>query len=728
MQGFWAALASLWRSVRQRGEARHRRDALLSRTLSRLIAAADPRDMAREIFDAVAGEMQLDGYFNYDVEGDGQTLRLASCAGVDDNAVGNVQRLPLGASISGKVAQSRAPIYVPDVQSSPIDGIDFVRAQGFRVYFSTPLVVADRLLGTLAFGSRRRDSFDDSERALIVEFGNYLAIAKERGASAEALRRSEQRLQLALDTAQLGTWWYDVPADELWGDKRTADIYGLPMDRTPVSFSGVIVPMIRAQDADQVGEAWARAIDATQRGRFETRYGIVRSVDGAARHIEALGHVVFEGHGEACRAVRAFGTVLDVTARVDAESKREGLLTSERHARRDAERAARLKDEFLATLSHELRSPLNAVLGWTQVLRLKYGRELGVGEGLAVVERNARAQAQIIDDLLDMSRITSGKVHMEVRPVDMGAVALAAIETTRPAADAKEIAIAFAREDGPLIVRGDASRLQQVMWNLLSNAVKFTPERGRIDIALKRDGDTIEVTVGDNGIGIDPQFLPHIFERFRQADGSSTRRFSGLGLGLAIVKQLVEMHGGNVRVTSQGRDRGTTFTIYLKALNQVVLAESSQAALPSVDVDVTSDQARTARNELAGARVLVVEDDPDAREFTVRLLREWGADVDAVASAGEALAELDREPPSLLVSDIGMPGEDGYVLMRRVRSMPAAKARRLPAIALTAYARAEDRLKALQAGFDMHVPKPVEPAELLAVCSTLLARADALRP
>jgi len=695
------------------------RDGLLSRVLLRLVAAADPRDMAREIFQTIAADMQLDGYLNYDLDAGSGTMRLASCAGIDDDGLAEARSIPVGRYLCGRVAQTGEPLYLPHVAASRIDDARLVRRQGFRVYFCTPLVVGGTLLGTLSFGSRRRETLDEDDIEFLRTLATYLAIAKDRATTAEALRRSEQALRLALDTAKLGTWSYDVSTDEFGGDRRAAEILGLPVDASPLSLTNGIVPIIVPADAARVRAALAAAVDPAGEGRFEARCAIARANEPARRHIEALGRTVYEGQGEARRALRIFGSLLDVTGRVFAEGERESLLASERHARHEAERAGRLKDEFLATLSHELRTPLNAVLGWTQVLRMKHGHEGALDDGLAVIERNARAQAQIIEDLLDMSRITSGKVRIAPQPVEVASLVERALETMRPAAEAKRVAMLFDRTGDGLFVNGDASRLQQVMWNLLSNAVKFTPSGGSVRIDVREEGDAIEIAVADTGAGIDSRFLPHLFERFRQADGSTTRQFGGLGLGLALVKQLVEMHGGTVRAASAGRDRGATFTVRLPALR------SSGTTTPSTAPGVAwEDTASHRRGDLAGARVLVVEDDADAREFTARLLREWGATVDSVGSASEALAAVERAPPHLLVSDVGMPEEDGYVLMRRVRALGLHEGKRLPAVALTAYARAEDRLKALQAGFDMHVPKPVEPAELLAVCSTLLARSD----
>jgi signal transduction histidine kinase/ActR/RegA family two-component response regulator len=395
----------------------------------------------------------------------------------------------------------------------------------------------------------------------------------------------------------------------------------------------------------------------------------------------------------------------------DFLGEREQLLESERMARTDAERAGRSKDEFLATLSHELRTPLNAVLGWARVLRRSPGLTDDVANGLAVIERNARSQAQIIGDLLDMSGIISGKVRLELKPVDLASVIHSTIETVRPTAEAKGVALSVDLGAGPAPLHGDSNRLQQVLWNLLSNALKFTQKGGLVSVRLLRVGQNLQVEVTDDGEGIAAETLQFIFERFRQGDASSTRRHGGLGLGLSIVRQLVELHGGAVSAHSDGRSKGAVFRVTLpvaiRPAEAIRLAEvrplqpesaSSEEEMPPVD--------------LQGLSVLVVDDEPDARALVQRLLQDCQATVATVASADEALHFLDSTMPDVIVSDVGMPGTDGYSLMRRIRARSDAGAA-VPAIALTAYARAEDQSRAIAAGFQCHLRKPVEAAALL---------------
>ncbi len=395
----------------------------------------------------------------------------------------------------------------------------------------------------------------------------------------------------------------------------------------------------------------------------------------------------------------------------DFVREREQLLESERIARTDAERAGRSKDEFLATLSHELRTPLNAVLGWARVLRRSPGLTEDVLNGLAVIERNARSQAQIIGDLLDMSGIISGKVRLELRPVDLGAVIRSTIETVRPTAEAKGVVLSVDLGSEPVPVHGDPNRLQQVLWNLLSNALKFTQKDGRVSVKLLRAGQQVHVDVADNGEGIAPEVLQFIFERFRQGDASSTRRHGGLGLGLSIVRQLVELHGGTVSACSDGRSKGAVFRVTLP-----VTTRPAEAVMPA-EVQPLLAQAADSEEELPsvdlqGLRVLVVDDEPDARALVQRLLQDCQATVATASSADEALHFLDTAMPHVIVSDVGMPGTDGYSLMRRIRARSDAGAV-VPAIALTAYVRAEDQSRAIAAGFQCHLRKPVEAAALL---------------
>jgi PAS domain S-box-containing protein len=397
------------------------------------------------------------------------------------------------------------------------------------------------------------------------------------------------------------------------------------------------------------------------------------------------------------------------------------LYEEARRGREEAERANRLKDEFLATLSHELRTPLTVMVGWTHLLRSGQLDRASAENALEVIERSARSQTQLIDDLLDVSRIITGKLRLDVRAVDLGSVITAAADSVRPAAEAKGIHLQTLLDPSAGAISGDAARLQQVVWNLLSNAIKFTPKGGRVQVRLERAGSQVELTVSDTGKGIKPEFLPFVFDRFRQADQSYTRAHGGLGLGLAIVRQLVEMHGGTVRVASRGEGLGAAFTVELPLLPvRVEEPGEAESAYPAAGSGVGLE----CPPQLEGLRVLVVDDEPDTLEMLAAVLAGCGARVVATRSAAEALELVERERPDVMVSDIGMPEEDGISLIRKVRALPEARGGRTPAAALTAYAREEDRIRALRAGFQIYVPKPVSPSELATVVANLAGRTE----
>ncbi len=395
----------------------------------------------------------------------------------------------------------------------------------------------------------------------------------------------------------------------------------------------------------------------------------------------------------------------EMAVRKQAEEERAQLLVREQAARAEAELANRTKDEFLATLSHELRTPLSAILGWSHILKNNKLGKADLARGLETIERNARVQSQLIDDLLDVSRIISGKIRIEPRAVDLAVVIEAAIDSVRPTFDAKEIQFETDVEARDCKVLGDANRLQQIFWNLFSNAVKFTPERGKVRVQVREQDFGVKVSVIDTGVGITPEFLPYIFDRFSQADGSTTRVHGGLGLGLAIVRHLVELHHGSVEVESEGEDRGTTFTVTLPiaattraADNEFLLAENVLPASAKI---------------FDGVRILVVDDEADSRDLISTLLTRCGGEVRCSESAAEAIRAFAEWSPDLLLSDIGMPNEDGYSLIKKVRKLRSKRAKQIPAIALTAYATDEDRSLALAAGFQVHLAKPVEPKSLL---------------
>ena len=393
------------------------------------------------------------------------------------------------------------------------------------------------------------------------------------------------------------------------------------------------------------------------------------------------------------------------------QSQLQAQVRLEQAARAEAETANRVKDEFLAVLSHELRSPLTPILGWSRLLQNNRLNATETAYALATIERNAKLQVELIEDLLDVSRILQGKLSLRLAPVSLPFVISAAVETVQSTAEAKNIQLQLDLDDPIAPTNGDVTRLQQVFWNLLSNAVKFTPNGGQVTVELRQIGQLAQIRVIDTGSGIDPQFLPHVFEYFQQEDGSTTRRFGGLGLGLAIVRRIVELHGGTVKAESQGEAQGATFIVQLP-LTQQAMPTASEPAYP---------QAYTAAT-LANIQILIVDDDADNREFQVFVLEQTGARITAVASGLEALQALDQFVPDVIITDIGMTEMDGYMLMQQIRSRPPAQGGLLPAIALTAYSTEFDQQKALQAGFQAHITKPVEPETLVRAIVKLLAR------
>ncbi|HEY0010031.1 MAG TPA: PAS domain S-box protein [Tepidisphaeraceae bacterium] len=546
-------------------------------------------------------------------------------------------------------------------------------------------------------------------------------VTEARRVSQELDRLAESR-RMALDAADLGWWHLDSASGDVIYDERLGKFFGLPSGGGRLDYDGII-RLIHPADQSRVEAAVKAALDPNDPREYAIEYRTVH-VDGSERWVFASGQAYFAGEGSERRYSSFVGTIADITDRKLAEAERQALLEAEQSARAEAERASRMKDEFLATLSHELRTPLNAILGWSQILSSGTRDEADLREGLKTIERNARAQTQIIEDLLDMSRIISGKVRLDVQQVDLAAVVREAAATSKPSADAKGIRLQTVLDPHAGPVSGDPARLQQVMWNLLTNAVKFTPKGGRVQVLLQSVNSHIEVSVSDTGEGIKPEFLAHVFDRFRQADATTTRRHGGLGLGLSIVKQLVELHGGSIEVKSAGVGQGTTFTLSLPLT----------VIQPEPDSDVERHHPRTSQPagvlldgcvQIAGLKILVVDDEADARALVKRLLEDCDAQVIVAGTAAEAIERVRTEKPDVLVCDIGMPGEDGYSLIRRVRALGSEQGGQVPAAALTAYARAEDRVKAILAGFQMHLAKPVEPAELIATVAGLAGRTGA---
>jgi len=585
----------------------------------------------------------------------------------------------------------------------PSDGSGALARLGNVVLLERPLN-AETLASAARSALRARDRQYETRRHLGEQEAARLA---ERLANAEAIRANEA-LEVAVDAGELGTFHCPWPLDTIEWNAKCKEHFWLPAD-AQIDFD-LFYSVLHEDDRERVRAAIDAAVD--RRALYDVEYRTV-SPQGAWRWIRAKGRVYRD---EAGQPIRFDGVTLDISRQKRLEEEREALLAAERQARLAAERASRMKDEFLATLSHELRTPLSAILGWTHLLGRAAG-SVDVAKAAATIDRNARAQARLIEELLDVSRITSGSLRLDVQPVSIAAVFETVVSALKPAADARSISLRQVDGPGAGEVLADASRLQQIVWNLLSNAIKFTPPGGHVTLAAERTSAEVTLTVSDDGPGISPDFLPHVFERFRQAESTEARTHGGLGLGLAIVRQLVELHGGTVEAASDGPGRGATFTVRLPT-HPAAVADAAPAATEPMVAPATVPAVLDA--DLSGVRILVVDDDPDGREMLTHMLESWGAQVRAAGSADEALAALSEERPELLISDIGMPRVDGYELMRRIRALREPAGGDLAAIALTAFARGEDAVKAQQAGYGVHLPKPVDPSRLYATISRVL--------
>jgi signal transduction histidine kinase/ActR/RegA family two-component response regulator len=627
-------------------------------------------------------------------------------------------------SACGRALRSGQRTIIEDVDTdelfAPLRPI--AREAGYRAVLSTPLIGRNgQPLGAMSAHFRKPHRPGEQHLWLLDMYARQAVYFIERLQADAALRENEQRYRTLFNTIDEGFCiieFFDGPHGPL---SDYVHVEANPAYARHAGIPNVVGQKVREMvpdEADGWVELYRNVLLTGEPIRFE------RELVATGRHLELS---AFRVEPESRRQVAVL--FQDVTARARAEralrereAEREHLLKSEQFARVESERASRMKDEFLATLSHEIRTPLNAILGWATVLRSPRSKGADPAQGLEIIERNARLQAQMIDDLLDMSRIISGKLRLDVQRLELAEVIRAAAETVEPAAAAKGIRLQLVLDPLTGPVSGDPNRLQQVFWNLLSNAIKFTPKGGRVQVLLERVNSHVEVSVIDTGEGIEQAFLPHIFDRFRQADATSTRRHGGLGLGLAIVRQLIELHGGTIRAKSPGKDQGSTFivTLPLTVIHPDLEPVRSRRHPAADEAPMTGESCA----QIAGVKVLVVDDEPDARELLRRLFEECDAIVFVAASAAEALSLVESGRPDVLVSDVGMPGEDGYSLIRKVRALPPERGGRTPAIALTAYARTEDRVKSMVSGFQHHLSKPIEPTELIAVVARLVDTAD----
>jgi PAS domain S-box-containing protein len=562
-------------------------------------------------------------------------------------------------------------------------------AEGIAALAFIPLVSMGRVIGKFMLYYDRPYTLSGEDRQLVEMIAAQVAFALERNRAEESARIGEERMRFALEAASMGTWQLDLRTRRVTWSGSVERIHGYEpgaFDRTFDMYQRLIHP----DDRDRVVTSIERAIEGGK--PYDIEYRVV-GADGAVRWLESKGRVEYEGR----HPVRMTGICMAVTGRKEAEFARLA----------DAEEANLLKDQFLATLSHELRTPLNAILGWIHVLEHDAGSPERVRLAFDIVKRNARLQAQLIEDILDVSRIITGKLTIEPQSLDVASLIENTLSGLLPSAALKQIRVARHTPDDLPAVHADPKRLQQILGNVISNAIKFTPDDGDVDVRCEiGEGNRVIIEVRDSGAGIAPELLPHIFDRFRQGDSRSTRRHGGLGLGLAIARHLVELHGGDIQASSDGAGRGTTVRIRLP----IAAAGESVHRPPVAAAEVTPN--------LSGYKILVVDDLQDSRELLVRLLHQWGATVLQCPSAHTALAALASTTFDLLVADIAMPDLDGYDLIERVRRVPGARGR-VPAIAVTAYARREDRDRALAAGYNSYCPKPLDTAEFGCVIAEL---------
>ncbi len=683
--GIGGAFAAL--DLAQRSE----RMQLLSETLGQLISARDPETIVRELFPKVAAHLGVDAYFNFMVDERAGCLRMHSCAGIPDATAKTLTRLEYGQAICGTVAQTRRSIVAEDIQNSGYDKAELVRGWGIQAYACNPLMVGERLLGTLSFASRTRTAFLEDELEFIRTVSQYTAVALDRLQTSEELSDNAKRLSLALVAAKLGDWSWDVATDLMTLSKRAAEIYGV--EPGTVHTRAFLRTMLHEDDRERAREEAVAAM--TQGTDYDIEYRI-HVGSGEERWVAAKGRAEHNAKGEVSVML---GVVQDITER----KRSEALL---REAKETAESANRAKDHFLAVLSHELRTPLTPVLMAVTDLEHHPGLPADIRGDMAMIHRNVELETKLIDDLLDVSRISSGKLVLRMELVDVNQAVREVCAICASQVVHKSIRLDMDLDGQDCRVQADPARLQQVLWNLLNNAVKFTHAQGHICISTQRLPDRrLRIEVRDNGTGIPADLLPLVFDAFEQGDARLTGLYGGLGLGLAISRALVELHQGTILAESGGRGQGSLFTVVLPM-------DAANAASQSVELPSASPA-----TEEPPLRLLVVEDHADTARVLSLLLRRAGFVVNLAHSVTAALELAEREPFDLLVSDLGLPDGTGHDLMRQLRSH-----RPVPGIAMSGFGMEEDLRKSKEAGFSEHLVKPIS-AQKLEQCIRRIAAA-----
>ncbi|MEA2491373.1 MAG: hypothetical protein QOH21_3165 [Acidobacteriota bacterium] len=661
-------------------------------TVSELIGAFDePADLLYAVSRVLGEHLHARRclFTEVDLEHDRGIVRRDYCRGVE--SVAGIYKVSDYSEAARREMQAGGIVVNCDSKIDPRTAADYAHTyevHGERAYIAVPLLRETRWVAELWISDDVPRQWPEQDVALLQSVAERVWTAVEKLRVHAALRESEARVQFVGERAGVGYWYWDLVDDTLLWSPVCRRLFGID-DEGDMTYARFLEALHR-EDRAHAEESVRASLESGGAGEYETEYRTVWP-DGTVRWIHAKGSATFAGGV----AVRMAGIALDVTQRKTLELEREDLLARERRLRAAADEASLAKDHFLALLSHELRTPMTAILGWASFLGSGINDPATMHKGIESIEQSSRVQARLIDDLLDVSRIVTGKMALESTLVSVSDIVRTAVEAIQGAARAGSVEVTADLGSAPAFVIGDATRIQQVVSNLLSNAVKFTRD-GRVEVSVREVNDAVELRVRDTGVGIDPRFLPHVFERFRQADDGPSRRFGGLGLGLSIVRTLTELHGGSVEASSEGLGRGAEFVVRLPRAS--VAAEVA----PVLELD-----APIAADALAGMHVLVVDDDRASREVIATMLAGFGARVGQAASAEDALQYLARMSPDVVVSDIGMPGEDGYSMIRRVRTSAAGTAA-VPAVAVTAYADPRDEERALDAGFQAHLAKPVE--------------------
>ncbi len=598
-----------------------------------------------------------------------------------------------------------------------VDIFPFLREGDADTCFSVALEGQESVTESHLYGPSETGVFESRYLPLLDGQNNVagvIAVIADISARKQA-EEATRRLEFHVESSPLAVVEWDsdfrvsrwsVSAERLFGWKAE-EVLGKHVNEWRFVFTDDVDAVALVTNRQREGVE----VQGVTRNRNYTR-------EGSILYCEWYNSVLRDERG---KLVSVLSLVLDVTARQSAEEERAASLLRERDARRHAEEADRLKDEFLATLSHELRTPLTSILGWASMIRNGEVEGSNASRAIETIERNARSQARLIDDLLDVSRIITGNLRLDLHPLNLAPIVEAALDALRPTADVKGMKLQTRFAPVQCLVKGDPNRLRQVIWNLLSNAIKFTPRHGSVSIDLTCVESTARLTVSDTGDGIAPEFLPYVFDRFRQAEGSISRKQGGLGLGLAVARHLVELHGGTIRAESEGLGKGAVFAVDLPLAQE--RRDPARAEERKREVE-RRRRSRSGAVRLDGVHVLLVEDDDDSRKLLGTMLKRYGARVTSTKSAAEALAVFEGELPDVLISDIGMPDQDGYELMRRLRALPPERGGKTPAIALTGYASRKDRERALSTGYQQHMAKPIEQADMIKAIAALVGRGD----